>query len=463
MKRTVSILLALSMLLACMPLTLAADKAPYSLEYLENIDGAEYIIYTDYPDEDHTTYTLTQRTLEAYDANELAASVEYDWEKIIEPFIEAFKEAGFRESLSFVPDSETLVYRYVYRLENEIFTIYAEAESELILERKGVVFILHEHRIDKNGGSSSTEDRSDAYTGSLFAGIRGISLYKVYAYEPMEKSSYKVLQRTLEVYTVDSLMASVGNEWDKIIKPFRDALLDAGYAESGPSDTGAYTYFKGDEYFSLLGEKESHDLQNTTNRVYVKHEIHAPLDGLPEIDFTRPLTAQEAADWLHAYGLFAGVGDNEDGTPNYDLFRAPNRFEGIAMLVRLLGKEDEAFAGDWENPFTDVDDWAKGYVGYAYANGLTYGISDTKFGGKTEIGASQYLTFVLRALGYKDGEDFQWDSAWELTDKLGITDGTYNDPTRPFLRGDVVAISFNALFQNIKGTNTKLIDTLKVR
>ena len=76
MKRTVSILLALCMLLACMPLTLAADKAPYSLEYLENIDGAEYIIYTDYPDEDHTTYTLTQRTLEAYDANELAETVE---------------------------------------------------------------------------------------------------------------------------------------------------------------------------------------------------------------------------------------------------------------------------------------------------------------------------------------------------------------------------------------------------
>ena len=81
--------------------------------------------------------------------------------------------------------------------------------------------------------------------------------------------------------------------------------------------------------------------------------------------------AIDAANALHDYGLFGGVGTNADGSINYDLDRTPTRAEAITMLVRLLGKEDEAKAGTWETPFIDVPDWAKPYVGYAYANKLT--------------------------------------------------------------------------------------------
>ena len=34
---------------------------------------------------------------------------------------------------------------------------------------------------------------------------------------------------------------------------------------------------------------------------------------------------------------------------------------------------NRAKAKAWDTPFTDVADWAKPYVGYAYANGLTSG------------------------------------------------------------------------------------------
>lgn len=154
--------------------------------------------------------------------------------------------------------------------------------------------------------------------------------------------------------------------------------------------------------------------------------------------------AVDAANALYTRGLFSGVGTNADGTPNFDLDRTPNRHEAVTMLVALLGKSEEARNGSWTTPFTDVVDWAKPYVGYAYENGLTSGTSPTTYGGDLPVSASQYLTFVLTSLGYKNGTDFQWDKAWELSDKLGITNGQYN-ATSAFTRGDVAVISYNAL------------------
>ena len=110
--------------------------------------------------------------------------------------------------------------------------------------------------------------------------------------------------------------------------------------------------------------------------------------------------AKSEAQTLHELGLFKGTGTDAAGKPVFDLNRAPTRAEAVTMLVRLLGKEDEALAGDWNTPFIDVADWAKPYVGYAYANGLTAGVSQTRFGSESSVTAAQFLTFVLRALGY---------------------------------------------------------------
>lgn len=162
--------------------------------------------------------------------------------------------------------------------------------------------------------------------------------------------------------------------------------------------------------------------------------------------------AIDAADALYALGLFKGTGTNADGSPTYELDRAPTRHEAVTMLVRLLGKEEEAITGTWETPFTDVADWAKPYVGYAYANGLTNGTGKTTFDGELLISVSQYLTFVLRALGYESGKDFEWNKAWELSDSIGVTNGEYNENTDTFLRSDLAIISYSALSSTIHGT-----------
>jgi hypothetical protein len=167
-----------------------------------------------------------------------------------------------------------------------------------------------------------------------------------------------------------------------------------------------------------------------------------------------------AADKLHILGLFQGVGTTANGLPDFDLLRSPTRAEAVAMFVRLLGRSDEAHRGIWTTPFTDVPDWALPYVGYAYANDLTNGISATAFGSQQAATATQYITFVLRALGYTSGVDFQWDRAWELSDSLRFTFGQFNENTMIFLRSDIATVSFDALRATFSGSNKSLYRSL---
>ena len=165
-----------------------------------------------------------------------------------------------------------------------------------------------------------------------------------------------------------------------------------------------------------------------------------------------------AASELYELGLFAGT-DPDSAVPRFELGREPTRNEAIAILVRMLGRESDARAGQWAIPFEDVSDWAEPYVGFAYANGLTAGTSPTTYSGEETVSAAQYLTFVLRALGYSSETDFQWDRAWVLTDRLGITSGQYRAGS-VFTRGDAALISRSALDVRIKGEDRTLRDRI---
>ena len=67
------------------------------------------------------------------------------------------------------------------------------------------------------------------------------------------------------------------------------------------------------------------------------------------------------AEKLKPLGIF--IGNNGD----FQLERQATRIEGLVMLIRLLGKEEDARESMNEpSPFTDVPEWAKAYVDYAY-------------------------------------------------------------------------------------------------
>lgn len=168
---------------------------------------------------------------------------------------------------------------------------------------------------------------------------------------------------------------------------------------------------------------------------------------------------QNAATELNAIGLFSGTGVEADGSPRYELERQPTRQEAITMLVKLVGGTEESSKGGWKTPFADVDDWAKNWVGYAYAKGLTAGTSATTFGANDKTTAAQYLTFVLKALGYDANSDFSWDNAWPLAEKVGISKGEYNAQTK-FTRGDMAVISNRALSAKLKNSDMLLRDVV---
>ena len=148
---------------------------------------------------------------------------------------------------------------------------------------------------------------------------------------------------------------------------------------------------------------------------------------------------EHLADELNALGLFRGTGDG------YDLERAPNRGEALVMLIRLYGLEEEALACESDVPFTDVSGWLVPYVAFAYENGFTTGKTATAYGPTDLCTAQMYVTFVLRALDYRDGDngDFAYAKAVEFGMQKGIIDETINDGE--FLRDQMVAVSYLAL------------------
>ena len=165
-----------------------------------------------------------------------------------------------------------------------------------------------------------------------------------------------------------------------------------------------------------------------------------------------------SAEALHDLGLFQGTGTNADGTPIYDLDKTPSRNQALIMLVRLLGKEAEAKNGAWDIPFTDVSAEMKPYVGYAYANGLTTGYTAESFRGGQKVSGNQYVSFLLRALGYESGKDFEVAKATELSDKIGLTAG---QSLAGFTRGDVAQLSAAALSTPLKDSETTMMRKLQ--
>ena len=161
------------------------------------------------------------------------------------------------------------------------------------------------------------------------------------------------------------------------------------------------------------------------------------------------------ADALNELGLFLGT---ENG---YDLDKGLTRAQGVTLLVRMIGMEETAEAGTYETPFADVDAWAEGYVGYAYANGITNGTSKTTFSPSKTMTDYMFLTLVLRALDYSDqGEAplFQWNDPYALAQELGLVKSV--QPDTDFTRGDAIAIFWNALDIKLCNSDTTLAERL---
>ena len=149
---------------------------------------------------------------------------------------------------------------------------------------------------------------------------------------------------------------------------------------------------------------------------------------------------QKTADALHELELFLGT------DKGYELDNKLTRAQGVTLLIRMMGKETEATMNVLKTPFEDVPAWAEGYIGYAYAHGITKGVSAINFGSDAELSDYMFLTLVLRALGYSDsGESarFVWNNPYALATEVGLIDQNAADSN--LTRGDTVEILWNAM------------------
>ena len=171
---------------------------------------------------------------------------------------------------------------------------------------------------------------------------------------------------------------------------------------------------------------------------------------------------EDAAQELSTIGIFRGTSEG------FDLDRAPTRAEAAIMLTRLFGAEDaakEAYAaGKIACPFTDVSAFSSPYVAWLYDRGIVNGTSATTFGAANPCTLKNYAAFLLRALGYADGEDFQYADALSFARQIGLGNPFIfphgKEETRVFLRDDLAEMTYEALFTDKNGGETWLLQSL---
>lgn len=158
----------------------------------------------------------------------------------------------------------------------------------------------------------------------------------------------------------------------------------------------------------------------------------------------------QALDYM---GLFQGT------EYSYELERPATRTEALIMLIRLIGEEEKALTSTAKHPFSDVPDWSTQYVGYAFEQGYTIGVTDTIFGSNSYVKDLDFYTFLLRVLEYNDDIDFTWLTAQEKALEYGIIPSTFGTKD-PFYRDYIVFTSYQTLSVQINQSEQTLVEKL---
>lgn len=170
------------------------------------------------------------------------------------------------------------------------------------------------------------------------------------------------------------------------------------------------------------------------------------------------------ASRLYDIGVLRGDGEN------FKLDEMPDRQQACVMVVRMRGEEAAALAayeaGEITCPFTDVtDEWVKPYLAWLYEKQITLGIGGGKFG-NDDCTAQDYVTFMLRALGYTvawdqnaDGSDVFYADVLDFARGLDLWDERLACELS-FHRGVMSAVTYQTLAADVKGTDARLLSVL---
>ncbi len=127
-----------------------------------------------------------------------------------------------------------------------------------------------------------------------------------------------------------------------------------------------------------------------------------------------------------------------------------SRHQMAIMFLRLRGLEEEANAFDGTDNFDDADEikYAEGRAVMAYLKAhpeLGFVGSEGKFMPLKNVEAQEYFKVMLVALGYKQGEDFEWADVLSFAAEHGLPSAANYENKQYLTPADVAEITVEAL------------------
>ena len=165
----------------------------------------------------------------------------------------------------------------------------------------------------------------------------------------------------------------------------------------------------------------------------------------------------EAVTMLSDLGVIQGKDDGK-----YHPEDTITRAEACAMIARLMTGDPNVSQYVGAQSFTDVakGSWKDSAIGYCYINGIVVGVGNNKFEPDRAITDAEFITMVVRAMGYetadmKQNYPYSYMSNAQAT---GLLDGTNMVASTDALRGEDAQVIYNALFTDY-ARGAKLVNT----
>lgn len=172
------------------------------------------------------------------------------------------------------------------------------------------------------------------------------------------------------------------------------------------------------------------------------------------------IAAEGAINVLIALGIVQGY---PDGTYKPD--QVVTRAEAAKMIIVALGLEDSV--GTQKSGFPDMAGygWAEGYVAYASQLGIITGYPDGTFAPGKTVSYDEFVTIVVKALGYRDSVlAGTWPANYaNQGTALGLFDSIISGGSNGMNRADVATMLYNGLACEIGaiGADGKWVATVK--
>ena len=165
----------------------------------------------------------------------------------------------------------------------------------------------------------------------------------------------------------------------------------------------------------------------------------------------------EAITMLSDLGVIQGKDDGK-----YHPEDTITRVEACAMIARLMTGDPKASQYVGAQSFSDVQkgSWKDSAIGYCYINGIVIGVGGNKFEPDRAITDAEFVTMVVRAMGYetadmKQNYPFSYMSNAQA---MGLLDGVKMVANTDALRGEDAQVIYNALFADY-ARGAKLVNT----